>query len=63
MSLPPNFLDKETPMAPDKRANVPYLIEAMIICVIKNDFLNCKYMNLSVFALIKKSFKKYIEDV
>lgn len=42
-SLLPNFLDRERPMVPSKRANVPYPREAMITCVIKSDFLNCKY--------------------
>jgi len=38
----PNSLGKGMPMVPNKKVNVPYLIAAMIIYVIRNDSLNCK---------------------
>lgn len=41
-SLLLNSLEKEMPMAPDKKASVLYLIEAMTIYVIGSDSLNCK---------------------
>lgn len=46
-------------MVPDKKANVPYLIEAMIIYVIRSDPLNCKLV-LLVFdyhIMIRKLFQ------
>lgn len=43
-------------MVPDKKANVPYLIEAMIIYVIGSDLLNCKLVLLVFDYHNKKTY-------